>query len=42
MEKPSPIKMTEQEKMLWYTEDLLKVAWYEVNVLTESLWWETT
>lgn len=25
-----------------YTEDLLKAAWYGVNVLTESLWWETT
>ena len=25
-----------------YTEDLLKAAWYGVNVLTESLWWKTT
>ena len=24
-----------------YIEDLLKAAWYGVNVLTESLWWET-
>lgn len=40
--KTKLLHMTEQEKMLWYTEDLLKAAWYGVNVLTESLWWETT
>ena len=27
--------------MLWYTADLLKVAWYGVNVLMGSLQWET-
>lgn len=35
------LHMTEQEKILWYAEDLLKVAWYGANVLVESLRWET-
>lgn len=35
------LHMTEQEKILWYTVDLLKVAWYGVNVLVGSLRWET-
>lgn len=33
--------MTEQEKILWHTADLLKVAWYGVNVLVGSLRLET-
>lgn len=32
---------SEQEKLLWYAADLLKVAWYDVNVLVGSLRWET-
>lgn len=35
------LHMTEQEKILWYAADLLKVAWYGVNVLVGSLRWET-
>lgn len=35
------LHMTEQEKILWYAADLLKVAWYGANVLVESLRWET-
>lgn len=35
------LHMTEQEKILWYAADLLKVAWYGANVLMESLRWET-
>lgn len=35
------LHMTEHEKILWYTADLLKVAWYGVNVLVGSLRWET-
>ncbi|MBD5535132.1 MAG: hypothetical protein HDQ99_05670 [Lachnospiraceae bacterium] len=35
------LHMTEQEKILWYTEDLLKVAWYGANVLVGSSRWET-
>lgn len=35
------LHMTEQEKILWYTADLLKVSWYGVNVLMGSLRWET-
>ena len=33
--------MPAAEKILWYTEDLLKVAWYGANVLVESSRWET-
>lgn len=33
--------MSVAEKILWYTEDLLKVAWYGANVLVGSLRWET-
>lgn len=33
--------MSELEKILWHTEDLLKVAWYGANVLVGSLRWET-
>lgn len=39
--KTKLLHMTEQEKILWYTTDLLKVAWYGVNVLMGSLRWET-
>lgn len=39
--KTKLLHMTEQEKILWYTADLLKVAWYGVNVLMGSLRWET-
>lgn len=35
------LHMTEQEKTLWHTADLLKVAWHGVNVLVGSLRWET-
>lgn len=35
------LHMTEQEKILWYTADLLKVAWYGANVLVGSLRLET-
>lgn len=35
------LHMTEQEKILWYAADLLKVAWYGANVLVGSLRWET-
>lgn len=35
------LHMTEQEKILWYATDLLKVAWYGANVLVGSLRWET-
>lgn len=35
------LHMTEQEKILWYAVDLLKVAWYGANVLVGSLRWET-
>lgn len=35
------LHMTGQEKILWYTADLLGVAWYGVNVLVGSLRWET-
>lgn len=35
------LHMTEQEKILWHTADLLKVAWHGVNVLMGSLRWET-
>lgn len=35
------LHMTEQEKIMWYTEDLLSVAWYGANVLMGSLRWET-
>lgn len=35
------LHMTEQEKILWYTADLLSVAWYGTNVLVGSLRWET-
>ncbi len=35
------LHMTEQEKVLWYTEDLLGVAWYGANVFVGSLRWET-
>ena len=35
------LHMTEQEKVLWYAADLLKVAWYGVNVLVGSSRWET-
>ena len=33
--------MSAAEKILWYTEDLLKVAWYGENVLVGSSRWET-
>ncbi len=33
--------MSAAEKILWYTEDLLKVAWYGANILVGSLRWET-
>lgn len=33
--------MSAAEKLLWYTEGLLKVAWYGANVLVGSLRWET-
>ncbi len=33
--------MSSAEKILWHTEDLLKVAWYGANVLVGSLLWET-
>jgi len=35
------LHMTEQEKILWYAENLLGVAWYGANVLVGSLRWET-
>ena len=35
------LHMTEQEKILWHTADLLKTAWYGANVLVGSLRWET-
>lgn len=35
------LHMTEREKTLWHTADLLKVAWHGVNVLVGSLRWET-
>lgn len=35
------LHMTEQEKILWYTADLIKTAWYGANVLVGSLRWET-
>lgn len=35
------LHMTEQEKILWYAADLLKVAWYGANVLVGSSRWET-
>lgn len=35
------LHMTEQEKIIWYTADLLGVAWYGVNILVGSLQWET-
>lgn len=35
------LHMTEREKILWHTADLLKVAWYGANVLVGSLRWET-
>lgn len=35
------LHMTEQEKILWYAADLLKVAWYGANVLVGSLRCET-
>lgn len=35
------LHMTEQGKILWCAADLLKVAWYGVNVLMRSLRWET-
>lgn len=35
------LHMTVQEKLLWYTADLLGVAWYGANVLVGSLRWET-
>ncbi len=35
------LHMTEQEKIMWYTTDLLGVAWYGANVLVGSLRWET-
>ncbi len=35
------LHMTEQEKILWYTADLLGVAWYGANVLVGSSRWET-
>lgn len=35
------LHMTEQEKILWYAADLLKVAWYGANVLVGSLRLET-
>ena len=39
--KTKLLHMTGQEKMLWHTADLLKVAWYGANVLVGSLRWET-
>lgn len=39
--KTKLLHMTEQEKILWYAADLLKVAWYGVNVLVGALRWET-
>lgn len=33
--------MTEQEKLLWHTADLLGVAWYGANVLVGSFRWKT-
>lgn len=39
--KTKLLHMTEQEKILWYATDLLKVAWYGVNVLVRSVRWET-
>lgn len=39
--KTKLLHMTEQEKILWYAADLLKAAWYGVNVLVGSLRWET-
>lgn len=39
--KTKLLHMTEQEKILWYTANLLKVAWYGANVLMGSLRWET-
>lgn len=39
--KTKLLHMTEQEKILWHTADLLKVAWYGVNVLVGSLRLET-
>lgn len=39
--KTKLLHMTEQEKILWYAADLLKVGWYGVNVLVGSLRWET-
>lgn len=39
--KTKLLHMTGQEKMLWHTADLLKVAWHGVNVLVGSLRWET-
>lgn len=33
--------MTDQEKILWHTEHLLKVAWYGAMVPMESLKWKT-
>ncbi len=39
--KTKLLHMTEQEKRLWHTADLLKVAWYGANVLVGSLRWET-
>lgn len=39
--KTKLLYMTEQEKILRYTADLLGVAWYGVNVLVGSLRWET-
>jgi len=36
------LHMTEQEKILWYAADLLKVAWYGANVLIGSSRWETS
>lgn len=39
--KTKLLHMTEREKILWHTADLLKVAWHGVNVLVGSLRWET-
>lgn len=39
--KTKLLHMTEQEKILWHTADLLGVAWYGANVLVGLLRWET-
>lgn len=39
--KTKLLHMKEQEKILWYTADLLGIAWYGANVLVGSLRWET-